>query len=361
VLDDGIIELPELSSGDRVGELSGVVGYGYGAWRLSLVDTPEHHKSAPDLETSNLFSDATGITIASYNVHNLHPGAGSERFARVAGHLVEKLRSPAIVALQEIQDNNGPKPSGVAADKTYETLLSLMPDALHYEVAQIDPEEGADGGQPNGNIRCALLWRSDMVSLQRRGRQGSRSAVKVQSVGGITPSPGLIAPADRAFAGSRKPLAAWFRVRGRDVVVIVVHLSSKYGDSPFLGRAQPPIVDSLRSRRRQAELIAGFVESLSLNWPEAEVVVIGDCNDLPDSEALSPWLAAGLVHATGSVPLNDRYSYVYQGLRQLIDQAWVTPGLAAARADAVHLNVPLPESRRASDHDPIVVKLLLPE
>lgn len=46
-----------------------------------------------------------GITISDYNVENLSPGASNEQ--ALATQIVQFLKSPDILALQEIQDNNG--------------------------------------------------------------------------------------------------------------------------------------------------------------------------------------------------------------------------------------------------------------
>ena len=48
------------------------------------------------------------LAVATYNVENLDPTDPSDKFARLAQGIVTNLSSPDIVALEEIQDNNGP-------------------------------------------------------------------------------------------------------------------------------------------------------------------------------------------------------------------------------------------------------------
>ena len=59
----------------------------------------------------------------------------------------------------------------------------------------------------------------------------------------------------------------------------------------------------------------------------------------------------------------ERYSYIYEGVSQLIDHILATPSLAEhlAWAQSVHVNadypLPLPETEdphRSSDHDPVI-------
>lgn len=62
--------------------------------------------------------------------------------------------------LQEIQDNSGPTSDGVVdASITLNTLIGAIVNIsnITYSFATINPVDGADGGQPGGNIRTAFL------------------------------------------------------------------------------------------------------------------------------------------------------------------------------------------------------------
>ncbi len=88
--------------------------------------------------------------------------------ARIGAHIAINLASPDIVALQEIQDNNGAEPGQVvAADQTYAALIAAIQAAGGPTYAFIDlhPRQDAEGGQPGGNIRNGYLYNPQRVQL----------------------------------------------------------------------------------------------------------------------------------------------------------------------------------------------------
>lgn len=50
------------------------------------------------------------MAFGSYNVENLTPN--STHLSKIAGHIVEYLKCPTVMFLQEIQDNNGATDDG---------------------------------------------------------------------------------------------------------------------------------------------------------------------------------------------------------------------------------------------------------
>ena len=97
-----------------------------------------------------------------------------------------------------------------------------------------------------------------------------RPRSKAVDVGPGSPlSPGRIAPTSPAFdlsgtEGVRRSLAAQFRFRGRDLVVVVNHWSSKYADDRAFGARQPPRAPTGEFRLAQAREIRRFAEG---GWP----------------------------------------------------------------------------------------------
>ena len=92
-------------------------------------------------------------------MHNTHT---------LAQIIVARLGAPDIVALEEIQDNNGTTDDGnVAADQTYARLIAAIASASGptYQYRQIDPVSDRDGGAPGGNIRVGFLYRTAVGSL----------------------------------------------------------------------------------------------------------------------------------------------------------------------------------------------------
>ena len=56
---------------------------------------------------------------------------------------------------------------------------------------------------------------------------------------------------------------------------------------------------------------------------------------------------------------NERYTYVYDGHSQTLDNILVTNNINIDYADVLHLNSELSPKVRLSDHDPVFVQLNL--
>ncbi len=346
ILDDALIgaaAMPLANVGDRLGNVSGVLDYSFGNFKLLVTQAPTltgMGLTRPMAEPAR----PQQLSIASYNVENLAGNGPQAKFDGLAGQIVQHLRSPDIVAVQEIQDNNGTLDDGtVAADQTYARLIAAIAAAggPSYHYVNIDPVNNADGGAPGANIRVGFLYDPARVSFI--------DAVRVD-------------PTHPAWDASRKPLAATFAFNGEEVVVINNHLKSKGGDEPLFGRFQPPTPHTEVQRNLQAEVLAAFVEALRAGNPEVRVVLLGDLNDFQFSNPLQILAAAGLANLTDTLPANARYSYVYDGNSQALDHILVSPNLlGAAEYQVLHLNseFAVGDPLRFSDHDPLLVRLNL--
>jgi predicted extracellular nuclease len=203
------------------------------------------------------------------------------------------------------------------------------------------------------------------VEFVDRAGCGEGSGVDVADGPALTCSPGLVDPGNPAFAtgedgrgGSRKPLVGEFRYGGRRLFVVNLHLASKGGDDPLFGRQQPPKTPSTDRRNAQAGVVAELVGELLARDPEAAVLVLGDLNDFEASEPLATLEEAGLEDLVKRLPLGDRYTYVYLGNSQVLDHILASPNLTgSAEVDIVHLDSESPAADRASDHDPVIVRL----
>ncbi|MEW2305538.1 endonuclease/exonuclease/phosphatase family protein [Streptomyces sp. NPDC006655] len=307
---------------------------------------------------------ASQVSVATYNVENLAPGNPQSKFDALAKGLVTNLRSPDIVALEEIQDNSGATDDGtVAADKTLGKLVDAIVAAggPRYQWRQIDPVNDKDGGQPGGNIRQAFLFNPDRVQFTDRPGGDSSTAVGVTGKGAdthLTASPGRIAPTDDAWTSSRKPLVGEFTFRGKTLFVIANHFNSKGGDQAIDSRFQPPVRSSEAQRNRQALVERDFIESLEKADPKADLVVLGDLNDYQFSPAVTSLTANGrlLTDLVNTLPVKERYSYVYEGNSQVLDHILTSPSLSReADYDVVHINSEF--AAQTSDHDPQIVRV----
>ncbi len=250
--------------------------------------------------------DADELSVATYNVENLSPADDQAKFDELAAGIVDRLAAPDVVTLEEVQDNSGPTDNGVvAADQTLDQLVAAIETAggPTYDWRQISPEDGADGGQPGGNIRVAFLFRTDR-GLEFVDRPGGDATTAVDAVGSgasthLSASPGRIDPENRAWLDSRKPLVGEFRWAGRTVFVIANHFASKGGDEPLFGPFQPPDRVSEVQRHRQAQQVRRFADELLAADPDARVVVAGDLNDFQFSET------ADILVGDGATALTD--------------------------------------------------------
>jgi len=305
------------------------------------------------------------LSVATYNVENLSPKNPAGKFAELAQGVVTSLASPDVVVLEEIQDNTGPTNDGVvAADQTLEQFTAAIVAAggPDYEWRQISPEDGKDGGQPGGNIRVAFLFDPTRVSFVDRAGGDATTPTTVSAdtdgTAALSASPGRVAPADGAWGSSRKPLAGEFLFNGEKVIVIANHFNSKGGDQNADGRFQPATRSSEIQRVKQATLVNAFVKSVLAVDDAANVVVAGDINDYQFSPALAALTDGGaLTDLINTLPETERYTYVFNGLSQVLDHLLVSPALSDVEYDVVHINAEF--SDQASDHDPQVALLRL--
>ncbi|MFJ3929587.1 endonuclease/exonuclease/phosphatase family protein [Streptomyces sp. NPDC090029] len=301
------------------------------------------------------------LAVATYNVENLDPSDPQEKFDALARAVVENLASPDILALEEIQDDTGSKNDGTV---TAERTLTMFTDAIKaaggpaYEWRAVDPENNQDGGQPGGNIRQVFLFNPERVSFTDRGAADATTAtgvVRERGRAALTHSPGRIDPANAAWEDSRKPLAGEFRFRGRPVIVIANHFASKGGDESLTSHHQPPNRSSEAQRLLQAQTVNTFVKDVLATERRARVLVVGDINDFEFSGTTRALTDGGVLHAAiTSLPRSERYSYVYDGNSQVLDQILTSPAIRRFAYDSVHINAEFADQN--SDHDPQVLR-----
>jgi predicted extracellular nuclease len=252
----------ETKMGDKLVEITGIVSYAFGFYRVlpltkMSIDTP----AVADAPPASLVStgDCRGITVAAYNTENLAPT--SAHLPLVAGNIVNNLKLPDIVFLQEVQDNNGATNDAVVdANVTLSTLTAEIErlSGVIYDFTSINPVDDQDGGQPGGNIRVAYLYRANVVELYKPSPGGSTDANEVLPGPELKYNPGRIDPAKSVWSASRKPLAAMWRAikgpRSKIFFTVNVHFSSKGGSSSPHGDPRPPVNGAIANRQAQVEV-----------------------------------------------------------------------------------------------------------
>jgi predicted extracellular nuclease len=362
-LDDVLAATPVANVGDRIpGATVGVLSYDFGNFEM-------YPRTAPVAVSGGLEREVTKaprrdeLSVGTFNVENLDP-SDAATIPRLARLVVENMRSPDLIGIEEMQDNTGGTNDGTTdASLSWQAFIDAIVTAggPRYDYRQIDPENNADGGQPGGNIRVGFLFRTDrgLEFVDRPGGDAT-TPTEIERHRGhphLSLSPGRVDPQNPAWEATRKPLAGEFRWRGEQLFAIVNHFSSKGGDDPLFGRVQPPVRSTEVARHQQAASVNAFVDELLDVDRKARVVVLGDINDFDFSETTEILEGRELRTLFRELPKDERYSYVFEGNSQVLDQILLSDGaLRDLEAfDVVHVNAEFAD--QASDHDPSVARL----
>lgn len=395
---------PEPVIGDSYrGDVTGVLGYAYGNYRIDITEKlPELVRANIQPEVSAITFDAGALNLVSYNLENfsfeskmqqynantktwgaphLHAsGLTSEKRAEVfAEHLIHEMKAPDVICLIEIQDDNSGSSDTetVSAEKTLKLLIDkirALDSTKLYKAVNIDPQKSAkpeqsvDGGAPGANIRCCYLYRDDRIELvpdSDNDWYNSDFNTKAELEAGgmkLKQNPARIGVGDASFDQCRKSLVAHFTFKngingGKDFFVINNHLTSKRGDGKIWGDPQPVVRGSEANRWLQAQALTAFITDVKNKRPDARIISVGDYNDFWFSQTIDNVKAAGMKNAIEALPENERYTYVYDGHSQTLDNILVTGNIAIIYADVLHLNSEFSPKKRVSDHDPVFVQL----
>jgi hypothetical protein len=362
ILDDGMRQIPFVTTGDKAeGPIVGVMDYTYGNYKLQVTQKVSFESAGLEPEGPLAEVDAGQIRIVNYNILNMS-GKDLDRAETLADQIVNTMSSPDIIGFQEIQDEDGSTSTqSLSADGTYQIIIDaiLAAGGPEYGFVDIDPELNRDGGVPGGNIRVGFIYRLDRGITLVDGVEGdARTATEVLDVDGeltLSLNPGRIDPTNVAFGDSRKPLVVAFEVNGQTLYLINNHFNSKGGDSALFGDAQPPVLESEVQRLLQAQVVHDFVADMLAVDPDANIVVMGDLNDFQFSSPIKLLAGDILNNLVDTLPVNERYSYIYDGNSQTLDQMLVSDGMLAklVEYDVLHINSEFDYQNRFSDHDPV--------
>ena len=374
--------IPDASVGATLNSVTGIVNYSFGNYEVLATAPVTVATASPLAKTgTTLTGDTTHLLLANYDAENLDPGDGAPRFATVANEIISRLNSPDVIALQNIQDNNGPTNDAVtSAALTLQMIVDAVSAAGGPSYAFLDnPFIGDDtsSGEPGGNIRTAYLFRTDHVSfvagsLRTIGANGSA----------IAGGPDLTQQTDpnNPFFASRPPLAADFIFNGEVVTVVNVHFTSKGGSGVLAGSIQPPFDAGEVQRAAQAQAVNTFVDALLTANPNARVIVTGDLNEFGFEQPLdvlkgtasisgyagngsNPAISATATYTPGGTQVlgnlldtlaaGERFNALLDGNAVAIGHILVSSGVAAgAQLQHVHINAEFFD--QTGDHDPLV-------
>jgi predicted extracellular nuclease len=363
--------MPDMNVGDTlVSSVTGPLDYSFSNYKIQATSMPTFVSAAIPREATAAPTDQQ-IAVATFNVENLAGTDPQAKYDHLAGLIAANLHAPDIIGIEEVQDNDGVAGGTtspvVDASVSWGRLIQAIEAAGGplYEYRQIDPVAHQDGGAPGGNIRVGFLFRTDrgVTFVDRPGGGPTVETTLVDTPSGpqLSSSPGRLGTDSDAFSDTRKSLVGEFRAHGKKLFVVVNHFSSKGDDQPLFGPAQPPTRFSEIARHGQAGVVHDFVADLLALDAGANVIVLGDINDFEFSETVNILEAGGALHTlVKDLPPAERYSYVFEGNSQVLDQILVGPNIHDNFPhvyDVVHVNSEFADAVQASDHEPAVTRI----
>ncbi|MBY0596741.1 DUF6359 domain-containing protein [Bacillus bingmayongensis] len=335
------------------GDITGVVGYDYGAYRISPVtELPSVTDGGFKQVGANIQPRLGKLTVATYNIENFSANAketSDEKVKAIAYSIKYNLKMPDIIGVQEMQDNNGSTNDGTTdASLSAKRIIDAVQEIRgpKYEYVEVAPGNNQDGGAPGANIRVGFFYNPSRVKLEKNPKL-------------LETNPMRIGQDNPLFDNTRKPLAAEFKFQGQNIVVISSHLNSKLGDATPFGKIQPLVLKSEEKRVQLAQEVNSFVKGIQKRDTNAPVVVVGDMNDFEFSKPLQALKGNTMQDMLETVSKENRYTYIHDGNAQVLDHILVTNNIAPHTVvDPVHLNSNImKEHGRVSDHDPVLAQI----
>ncbi|MDR7543199.1 MAG: hypothetical protein QN120_02980 [Armatimonadota bacterium] len=324
--------------------------------------------------------------------------AYQRRLGELASQIVNDLRGPDIIMVQEAEDQDICAVAGGTLSCGTTDNADGKPDVLQELALTIERMGGPryaaavdrDGADDRG-ITSAYLYRTDRVELvppdpadpvlgvrPRVQYRGAGLAYNAQAQNPKALNAVLPPDVDRSTGVdgrnvyTRAPQVARFRVWrsriGASAFATVYAVNNHFSSMPAARVGQ---------RREQAAYAAAIIAALRRIGPDVRVIAGGDLNVFPrpddpfapgqplyPSDQLAPLYALGLANLWDrlkeTAPLGA-YSYIFQGQAQTLDHLFVTPALLADLIDvwASHVNSDWPDAhdadgpRGVADHDPL--------
>jgi len=396
-----------LRAGDRVAGVAGVLGYGWGgapaspnAWRVRPAGGPAPAFAPANPRPPTPIHVGGRLRAAGVNLHNYFDtfgagacrggltgepldcrGAGSPaEFGRQWRKTVALLAALAadLVAATELEND------GYGADSAIRHLADRLDEASApgaWRFVDADAGTGRVDALGSDAIRVALLYRADALAPA-----GPPAVLASGAFGRFATSDGLL-------QRNRPALAQTFveRASGERFTAVVVHLKSR--GSSCRGNLAPVPSDPdtgdgqghcARTRLAAARELAAWLAGDPTGAGAPDLLLLGDWNAYPREDAVAAVLEAGYVDLLAPARGPGPYSYGFDGEWGRLDHAFASPSLAARVAAAAtwpgNADEPpvlgyeaayktpaqiaalyAPDAFRASDHDPVVVGLTLPE
>jgi predicted extracellular nuclease len=269
------------------------------------------------------------------------PAEQARKRAKVARGIVDALRAPAVIAVQEVEKLPLLQAIATEADR-YAAAQGLV---TRYRAVLLEgnDERGIDVGFLLDESRV------DIEDIRQLGAEAVSSGACEDGASGN-------------LVYDRPPLAVDVRPVGAApsarVTVVANHFKSKFGGTP-----ENDFFEDCRVE--QARVLRENVRGLP------RVVLLGDFNAFRDSRSVAALTQGGYTNTVDAIPADRRFSFVFQGRVQFLDHLIVSPALRgrveAVDSSKLDSDTPFPRFENdpstgfaTSDHDPLIAHLRLP-
>ncbi len=371
----GLSALNTIRSGDTVTNLTGVITYDFGQYRLLPTVTPNFVATNPRPAAPAPIAN-TNLKVASFNVLNFFNGDGlgggyptargannAAEFARQKTKIINALvgLNADVIGLLELENDGYDNFSAIS-----ELTASLNTATGSTQWTFINPgltKIGTDA------IAVGIIYRKDHATA-------------------IGQTALLDSAIDPIFIDTknRPSMAQSFRAtQGRGVITIAInHLKSKGSGCVDVG--DPDVGDGQGNcnitRTHAAQALVSWLSRNPTGVKDSDYLIIGDLNAYAKENPISSIINAGYTNLINKFNGAEAYSYVFDGQAGYLDHGLASQSLTAQVLNAAdwHINADEPISLdyntefksagqitsfyssnayRSSDHDPLVVSLKL--
>lgn len=328
---------------------------------INMPPLGERQFSVATMNLENLFDDVDDPDMREEIVTS---EAFNARLKKISMAVRIVMQSPDVIGVTEVESLHGLK--RLAEKINADTEAGSKPNPK-YEAYL---EKGNDGR----GINVGFLVKSSRVKPIETKQFGKAEKYKNPDTGEsnvLNDRVPMMLRASVADAKADQPF---------EFTVVVSHFKS------FLGYDDPKQMANVRLKKRlQAEFLAKFVQDQQKADPKARIILVGDFNayqfndgvvdvmgtikgkPASKDEVLNPsedLVEPDMINLVDVIAAGERYSYIYDGNRQVLDHVLVTQSLMplVRGFGFARVNADFPESFRSedsraerfSDHDPAV-------
>ena len=333
---------PSIIGGATISLAQGPLAFDFGdysVWTTTL------NYSNPAFPRPARARNAGEMTVAGQNMLHLYddvndpligepvtaPAVYALKLAKVSDHVRNNLGAPDVLAVSEVENLS--------------TLQDLA-DKINFDQAGLDYVAYLEEGNDVGGIDVGFLVRGTVSvdSIEQLGADDTWIDPQTNAPALLNDRPPLLLRGSYTGNGAPFPIA-----------VIAVHQRSLI-DVETSARVR-------EKRETQAENLAAYIVALQNAEPNLRLVVTGDFNAFQFDDGYVDVMGiltaqASLTNQVLTVAAGDRYSYVHDGVAQVLDHSLTSQGMNpwVRDLDFAHANADAPVSfQAASDHDGVVL------